>query len=145
MGVGLLVILSAFVGILIADVILHKIANSPTHTYDAREKGDLRHCETLPTVLDPVSGEPRPADPYDKAYRDEYRSEKDLQAQQDMALWAMHMFSATLLGVVLLFLIWQETAEVGKETKRVGEAQVRGYFTIARLDWMCRAEESLST
>ena len=47
----------------------------------------------------------------DRSYREEWRSERDLEAQQDMARWAMLMFFASAASVVVtivgLLLIWR--------------------------------------
>jgi hypothetical protein len=66
-------------------------------------EGDYANCDTSPEVFDPLSGDYRPANPHEKANRDEYRAERDLIAQQDMAFWAAGMFFATLAGVILIY------------------------------------------
>ena len=129
-GVGLLILFSIFFGILVADPVLHKIVSTPTNTYEACEKGDLRHCKTLPPILDSVVYENGAADGNTESNRNEYRAEKDLRAQRDMAFWAMLMFFATLAGVGLLYATWRETVAVTAETRRIGEAQTSGHLVF---------------
>jgi len=96
-------LVSIFFGVLIADAVLHKINRTPQRTYEACEHGDLSHCKTLPGGSS-VPGGGDDAESHDeKSYRDEYRSEKDLSAQQQMAWWAFGMMILTGVGVVLLY------------------------------------------
>lgn len=78
-----------------------------------------------------------------EAYRQEWREEQDLQAQQDMAKWAWFMMivslggvSITAVGVVFVARTLIATREAvaaanrtADEAKRIGEAQVRGYLS----------------
>jgi Sec-independent protein translocase protein TatA len=85
-----------------------------------------------------------------QAYRDEWRAERDLHAQQDMAFWAKWLLIATVIAVLLVAATLLETRRAGQaalemveeakratkaaedsvlETRRVGEAQVRAYLT----------------
>jgi len=79
-----------------------------------------------------------------KAQREEQRSQHDLQAQQDMAFWALGMFLSTVLGVGVtlagvyyvrhtLIATREAVAAANRtadEAKRIGEAQVRAYVTV---------------
>jgi hypothetical protein len=44
-----------------------------------------------------------------KAYREEWRNERDLEAQQDMARWAWWLLICTAIGVALLLVTFWET------------------------------------
>lgn len=65
-----------------------------------------------------------------EASQDQKNAAYDLEAQQDMAEWALLMLVATSAGVILLFFTWRETVRVTKETRRIGEAQTRAYVTF---------------
>lgn len=78
------------------------------------------------------------------AYANQQASNKDLQAQQNMAFWAACMFGVGILEVgatlVGIFLVWktldatkQELAIAkvsAEESTRIGKAQVRGYLSV---------------
>ncbi|MEQ1929651.1 MAG: hypothetical protein ABL957_03845 [Parvularculaceae bacterium] len=123
----------------------------PSKNERACAEGNYAYCDTTPKTFDPLSGEYRPADPYEKSNRDEYRDERDLIAQKDMATWASLMFFATAAGVILIFFTLQETVKAAKfaartlkeaedatmaaiatiaVTREVGEAQARAYLIV---------------
>lgn len=127
------------------------VGERPSRDQAACAEGDYANCDTGPKALDPVSGEYRPADPNEKANRDEYRAERDLIAQRDMAFWAAGMFFATACGVVLLYFTLRETATAAKfaaetlkeaknttlaanattaVTREIGSAQSQAYLVI---------------
>jgi len=65
--------------------------------------------------------------------KEQERADRNLKAQENMAFWAELMFGVgvfelcvTLLGVVLVFLTL-------RETRRIGEAQVRAYLHITQM------------
>lgn len=80
--------------------------------------------------------------------RDEWRQEQDLKAQNDMADWAMIMAFFSGLGIVVTFagvVYVAKTLDTSKaavaaavrnadEAKRIGEAQVRAYVALDRVD-----------
>lgn len=77
---------------------------------------------------------------YPPAYSDEYRSQKDLEAQQGMAFWAMLMFFITATGVWLVAQTLVETREATRAaiktadiTRKIGEAQTRAYLSIEKI------------
>jgi Domain of unknown function (DUF6471) len=114
------------------------------HIWSALEKIEAAIRDTIPKV------------DASKEQRQEYRENTDLNAQQDMALWAKAMFLATVGSVVLtligIVLIWrtlhhtsraadytkdmvveaQATTKAANEsvlvTRQIGEAQVRAYL-----------------
>lgn len=55
------------------------------------------------------------------------RENRNLQAQEDMALWAMWMFIATILTVVVAAIGILYVRRTLLETRRLGQAQVRAY------------------
>ena len=71
---------------------------------------------------------------YAKSSNEQKTAQYDLEAQQQMAEWALMMFVATSAGVVLLFFTWRETARVTIETRSIGEAQVRAYLTFGKVE-----------
>jgi hypothetical protein len=67
-----------------------------------------------------------------EAYRDEWRAERDLRAQQSMAWWAIISAVTTLVGVLLLAATLFETWKAGRaaaqmvaEARRTTEASIR--------------------
>ncbi len=135
--IGVAVVFLVGLGIFLGRIDLEE---HPKEYYKTRCKnGEYAYCDTQPRVLDPVSGELVPADPDDEEYRKEYREQKDLIAQQQMALWALAMFGATALGVVLLFqtlIATRQTVEKMQDAnkaaweavfnaKGIGEAQIK--------------------
>jgi hypothetical protein len=71
------------------------------------------------------------------AYQTQDTSNKDLKAQQDMALWGLWMFVASAGGLVIsvggLFMLWQslgQTREAISIDREVGHAQVRAYLSV---------------
>jgi hypothetical protein len=76
--------------------------------------------------------------------RQEWRYEQDLQAQRDMAQWALFMVIATFASVAIATIVavyvrhtlkaTQDAVKAANrsanETKRIGEAQVRAYVTV---------------
>jgi hypothetical protein len=70
--------------------------------------------------------------------REQQRSEEDLDAQQQMAEWARWMLIATVVmaattgfGVVFVWQTLAATQQMAKDTRRIGEAQVRAYMNLA--------------
>lgn len=82
-----------------------------------------------------------------KAQRDEQRTQYDLQAQQQMALWAFALFISGVLGLGItgagVYYVAQTLGatreavgaanRTADEAKRIGEAQVRAYVTVANV------------
>ena len=80
--------------------------------------------------------------------RADERAELDLRAQRQMSAWAFLTMLATVLGVFLVYRTLRETKAALAEAKRaadaavetvevtreMGEAQVRGYFAITRIE-----------
>lgn len=128
-GVAIVVILlfALFVGYGLGRIDSPQRISSEHRHQDACRDGDYARCETKPIILEP-SGEQRPADPYEKPHRDEYRAESDLAAQWTMAKWARGAFFASLVGIALLFVTWQATAQGVRETRKIGEKQVQAYL-----------------
>jgi len=72
-----------------------------------------------------------------EAYERSKNTDQDLQAQQDMAYWALWMFVASGIGVVvsigglvLLLRSLRQTKEAISIDREVGHAQVRAYLAI---------------
>lgn len=70
------------------------------------------------------------------SYQKQDVSDKDLQAQQDMARWAFWMLIPTSVGLPIsvggLWMLWrslQQTREAISTDREVGHAQVRSYIT----------------
>lgn len=66
------------------------------------------------------------------ANKEDQRAGYDLRAQQDMALWAFSILLVSIIGVIvsiggLIGLFWTL-----RETRRIGQAQVRAYPAITR-------------
>jgi hypothetical protein len=86
-----------------------------------------------------------------RTQRDEQRAQYDLEAQQDMALWAFGLFVSGILGLIAtaagVFLVWRtlfhtkRAADAARdavtETRRIGESQVRAYVTVSdvQMSW----------
>lgn len=73
------------------------------------------------------------------AYQDQDTTNKDLQAQQDMALWALLALYvgagsviASFAGLILLLVSLRQTSTAIKDTREIGEAQVRAYLICER-------------
>ena len=69
-------------------------------------------------------------DEYQRSYRAEIRSQNDLIAQQDMAVWAFGVFLVTTLGLFfsaggVAALVW-----TFRETRKMTQAQDRAYLRI---------------
>jgi flagellar basal body-associated protein FliL len=71
------------------------------------------------------------------ASRDAQRSNYDLKAQQEMAVWAYSLllltiggFVISVVGLAALFLSLAQTRTAIKDTREIGEAQVRAYVRI---------------
>jgi hypothetical protein len=81
------------------------------------------------------------------ASRNAQRSNYDLKAQQEMAVWAYSLllltiggFVISVVGLAALFLSLAQTRTAIKDTRDIGEAQVRAYMSEKRtsigwLDW----------
>jgi hypothetical protein len=72
-----------------------------------------------------------------RAYEDKANTDKDLEAQQDMAFWAEALFWLTGLGLAIsafgLYFVWlslRQTRQAITSDREVGHAQVRAYLTI---------------
>ncbi|MDX3928704.1 MAG: hypothetical protein QHC90_23225 [Shinella sp.] len=72
-----------------------------------------------------------------EAYEKQANTNKDLQAQQDMAFWAQAVFWLTGLGTLIsgfgLYFVWQslrQTRQAILTDREVGHAQVRAYLSI---------------
>ena len=59
----------------------------------------------------------------------------DLVAQQDMAKWAFVLMLMTGVGIYFLRETLVETRKVTLETRRIGEAQTRGYFSVIKAEY----------
>lgn len=109
-------------GWLLAHPSVSKPYQSPDANREACEKGDYRSCDTQPKILFPVGDKPNAESTEQNAYRGEYRAEKDLEAQQWMAFWAMFMGIATGATVILVFLTLVEANETAKAAVDAGKA-----------------------
>ncbi|MFC4669022.1 hypothetical protein ACFO5X_10690 [Seohaeicola nanhaiensis] len=72
-----------------------------------------------------------------ESYSDDYGRSEDLAAQKGMALWAKSLLILTVVttGTAVLALIYVrltliETQKMAKDTREIGEAQVRAYVSI---------------
>lgn len=97
------------------------------------------HCPAIAPAIYAVADAP-PPDP--NPARDEWRDEKDLQAQRKMAQWAFWMVwvsGAGVLvggiGIIYLAMTYNEARKATtaaentvKETRKIGEAQIRAYL-----------------
>jgi len=71
-----------------------------------------------------------------KAYEDKANTDKDLEAQQDMAFWAEALFWLTAVGAAIsafgIFFVWlslRQTRQAISTDREVGHAQVRAYIS----------------
>lgn len=80
------------------------------------QNGD-QSCQKI--TQDPVFSYRPPAEKYPS--RQEWREEKDLQAQRQMSQWALWMVGISITGTILIFLTLLETRNVLKETERTND------------------------
>lgn len=85
-----------------------------------------------------------------RAYQDQDTTNQDLQAQQEMAFWAFWMFSASVAGLVvsiaglgLLLMSLMQTRTAIRDTREIGEAQVRAYLTVTGGDFIVRSDGTI--
>jgi uncharacterized protein YneF (UPF0154 family) len=72
-----------------------------------------------------------------KSYEVQKNTDQDLQAQQDMAFWALCMFIATVGsliisvgGLAMLFLSLRQTRTAIRDNREIGEKQTRAFLAI---------------
>lgn len=72
-----------------------------------------------------------------EAYEKKANTDKDLEAQQDMAFWAQAVFWLTAIGAAIsafgIYFVWlslRQTRQAISTDREVGHAQVRAYLTI---------------
>tara|TARA_R110002074_G_C12415655_1_gene655446 strand:+ start:216 stop:1082 length:867 start_codon:yes stop_codon:yes gene_type:complete len=77
-----------------------------------------------------------------EAYAAKQATNKDLQAQQDMALWSKWTFFVgtfgvfvSILGLGFLFVSLSQTRTAIKDNREIGEAQVRAYLSVDGATW----------
>jgi hypothetical protein len=105
---------NAPLGVGLAGAVLLLIAAGLIHHYKNTERAEhaasQQYEETKRIKPLGVAGSDRPyTDP--KAYREEWRAERDLNAQREMAYWAFWTFIATCFGIVILCATFWETAK----------------------------------
>ncbi len=110
-GVGLVIVLL----LLFAGLIDHQHSPGGTN-YSAGEK----QRQTQDASASRVTTQGIATEAY--ASRQEERAERDLKAQEDMAKWAMWMFWATAVGIVLLAATLRETWRAGVSAGQILEA-----------------------
>ena len=130
---GLIFVVGVGGGLFLSGIEVSERPRAETSDPYACEKGDYTNCNTKPTFLDPSTGEPSSYNADGKSYREEYRAERDLAAQSQMATWAAYMTVATGIGIILLFFTWIETRRGVAETQRIGEKQVQAYLTVSEV------------
>jgi len=99
------------------------------HNSDRTDNQPYDPCENLKTrdsVIDSLNCVWREI----KAERNEERAEYDLQAQQDMAVWALGMLFVSMFGLLATIVGVVYVALTLRETRRIGEAQVRAYLSV---------------
>lgn len=106
-------------------------------------KKELRNIQDVVSAGSASATKPPPAEP--NPIRDEWREEKDLVAQQEMADWAwLAMFASWLGAVSTAFGVYfvRETLAATRRTldeagrantiaREIGHAQVRGYLSVS--------------
>ncbi len=70
----------------------------------------------------------------DKAYREEWRSERDLEAQRQMAKWSYFTVWATWLGVILLAVTLWEATQTAKAASDAAKAAREGVDLQLRIE-----------
>lgn len=81
------------------------------------------------------------ADP--KSYREEWREERDLEAQREMAEWTLPLLVTSIIsaaigmvGLIALFISLNQTRTVIKHTREIGEAQTVAYPSINSFEFI---------
>lgn len=124
-------ILAAIAGLAVGYPISQHASAQPGTAQDQAEPQEEAAPAASNTVEDSLTRiaramEAAQADP--ASQREEQRSEADLQAQRDMAKWAMWMFFAALLTWFVTsigtFLIWRQVRLTREAVKDTGEATV---------------------
>ncbi len=130
---------------LVLSLFLVRLIQNPYNyesSYSSSNQTELAISEPQPQAVSVI---PRPihkpvANP--KPKRDEWRSERDLEAQRDMAQWAENMFYSSIfmaflsaIGIWLIFATLRETQKATKSareavevTREIGQKQVRAYL-----------------
>lgn len=86
-----------------------------------------------------------------RSQQEQERAKADLNAQQDMSVWAQAMFWATLVaivvsagGIVLVYETLRETRNMAAETQKFSKAELRAYVSpIQFLIWGLAPEERI--
>ncbi|MEQ8283395.1 MAG: hypothetical protein RIC04_15055 [Parvibaculum sp.] len=129
--------------------LINSMNDGERHYVVAQQQYESAHDRTGPSTAEGLS---RINDA--KTYREEWRQEQDLDAQREMAKWALMMFFAsacgvgvTALGVIYVAQTLVATREAvaaanrtADEAKRIGEAQVRAYMSISNLSIIFAAD-----
>lgn len=151
-GVGIVVLAMLFFGALNNEANQSERADTQSQQQSAKAL-EGRPPAALPFV---VSQQAAIADP--SAQRKERREEQDLEAQQDMARWALIMIfitgagvTVTAAGVIYVKQTLKATRDAvsaanrtADEARRIGEAQVRAYMCASYANLQVLADKSVS-
>lgn len=117
-----------------------------TDTYASHTEDEIIHCLTLPED----GSKTKCIREVVESSNEHERAERDLVAQTEMALWSLGMLVVSALMAVVtgvgVWFVWQTliaTQAMAKDTRDMGEKQVRAYITLkdCRIDGIAEGQK----